>query len=79
MVVQEQLLHGIYRGVKFSVGFKVYAIQINPSAVSAVVSSEHPIWIQHGDQFKHKVLAQQLGPHIICPQKEAKETIEDVT
>ena len=65
--------------MQLSVRIKVDTVQVNPSAVGAIVSPKHPIRVQHGNQLEDKVPAQCLRSWVVCPEKEVKQAIEDVT
>lgn len=51
----EQLRDRINSGLQKLVWFLVVAVQIQPMGIKSEVASLYPIWIDHGNNFEHKL------------------------
>ena len=47
------------------------------TCVIPVVATDHPIWIEHGNELEDKHVTECMSPRVIPPQDEAEKTIED--
>lgn len=43
---------------------------------SPVVSSDHAVWVQNGNELEHEHAAQRVRTGVVSPQNEVEETVE---
>lgn len=41
-----------------------------------VVSTDNPVWVQHGNELEHKHVAQRVCTWVISSQDEVEETVK---
>lgn len=73
--------NGLYckdRGLPVEVRVDVESVEVLPQAIHPIVPVKHSVWVQHGYEFEHEVLSQQMSPRIVGDE-ELQDPIEDVT
>lgn len=68
MLLNQGLLSGIYRGLKFGVRIQVEPIEVVVVGIESEVPTRYTVWVQQGHYFEDIVLKEQ--PTLLTVRKE---------